>query len=165
MRVLVQRVTGASVTVDDRIAGEIGKGLLLLVAIAATDTEAELERMTDKIVNLRIFEDDDGKMNRSALDENDGSGDRSFGLLVVSQFTLYADVRKGRRPSFVGAAPPDVAAPMIARWASMLALSGFRVAQGVFGAHMAVNLVNDGPVTLWIDSADLRGVASSGEGR
>lgn len=165
MRVLLQRVTGASVTVDGRIAGEIGKGLLLLVAISTSDTEAELERMASKIVTLRIFEDDDGKMNRSALDENDDCGDRSFGLLVVSQFTLYADVRKGRRPSFTGAAAPEVAAPMIARWAGMLASSGFRVAQGVFGAHMAVHSVNDGPVTLWIDSADLRGAASPGDGR
>jgi D-tyrosyl-tRNA(Tyr) deacylase len=155
MRVLLQRVTEASVAVGDKIVGEIGNGLLLLAGIASDDTEAELERMATKIVNLRIFEDDDGKMDRSALDVLARGDDSSFGLLVVSQFTLYADVRKGRRPSFTGAAAPEMAAPMIERWAGMLADLGFRVEQGVFGAHMSVRLVNDGPVTLWVESSDL----------
>lgn len=166
MRVLLQRVTQARVVVEGQVRGEVGRGLLLLVAIAPDDTENDLERMASKIVNLRIFEDDGGKMHRSALDEIGGDGDASFGLLVVSQFTLYADMRKGRRPSFAGAAPPEVAAPMIERWAGMLAAPGFPVEQGVFGADMAVHLVNDGPVTLWLDSADLRPATSTtGEGR
>lgn len=156
MRVLLQRVTQARVIVEGQVRGEVGRGLLLLVAIAPDDTDLDLKRMASKIVNLRIFEDGSGKMNRSALDEIGDDGDASFGLLVVSQFTLYADMRKGRRPSFVGAASPGVAAPMIEGWAGMLAARGFRVEQGVFGADMAVHLVNDGPVTLWLDSADLR---------
>lgn len=161
MRVLLQRVTEARVTVDDAVVGEVGKGLLLLAGIATDDTGMDLERMATKIVNLQIFEDDDGKMNRSALDVNADRDDPTFGLLVVSQFTLYADVRKGRRPSFVGAASPEVAAPMIERWAGMLGGLGFRVEQGVFGAHMAVHLVNDGPVTLRLDSVDWRPVTSA----
>ncbi|CAA9555091.1 MAG: D-aminoacyl-tRNA deacylase [uncultured Thermomicrobiales bacterium] len=166
MRVLLQRVSQAKVIVEGQVRGEVGRGLLLLVAIAPDDTDLDLERMASKIVNLRIFEDDGGKMNRSALDEIGDERDASFGLLVVSQFTLYADVRKGRRPSFVGAAPPGVAAPMIDRWAGMLAAQGFRVEQGVFGADMAVHLINDGPVTLWLDSADLGYAASiAREGR
>ncbi len=166
MRVLLQRVTQASVIVAGENAGEIGRGLLLLMAIAPDDTDVDLERMASKIANLRIFEDDAGKMNRSALDEIGDGCDPAFGLLVVSQFTLYADLRKGRRPSFTGAAAPDVAAPMIERWAKMLAARGFRVERGVFGAHMAVHLVNDGPVTLWLDSADLRPATSdTREGR
>jgi len=165
MRVLLQRVTQAHVVVENGVSGEIGRGLLLLVAIAPDDTDMDLERMASKIVNLRVFEDADGKMNRSALDEI-GGREASFGLLVVSQFTLFADMRKGRRPSFVGAASPDVAAPMIERWTGMLAGLGFRVEQGVFGAHMAVHLVNDGPVTLWLDSADLNPATSgAGQGR
>lgn len=155
MRVLLQRVTEASVTVQGHVVGEIGHGLLLFAGIASDDTDAELEQMATKVVNLRIFEDDDGKMNRSALDVIAGVDDSSFGLLVVSQFTLYADLRKGRRPSFITAAAPALAAPMIERWTGMLADLGFRVAQGVFGAHMAVHLVNDGPVTLWLDSREL----------
>lgn len=142
--------------VDAKVVGEVGSGLLLLAAIAPDDTDIELEQMANKVANLRIFEDAGGKMNRSATDLIAGGGDPSFGLLVVSQFTLYADMRRGRRPSFVGAAPPDQAAPMIQRWASMLSGLGFRVEQGVFGAHMVVHLVNDGPVTLWLDSVELR---------
>ncbi len=166
MRVLLQRVTEARVSVDAQVTGEIGNGLLLLAGIATDDTDARLEQMAGKIANLRIFEDDDGKMNRSALDMIADGGDATFGLLVVSQFTLYADVRKGRRPSFTGAAGPDVASPMIDRWVGMLADLGFRVEQGVFGAHMAVHLVNDGPVTLWLDSNELsRPKAATWEGR
>lgn len=166
MRVLLQRVTKANVTVEDAVVGEVGKGLLLLAGIAPGDTDAVLERMANKIVNLRIFEDDDAKMNRSALEVNADRDDPTFGLLVVSQFTLYADVRKGRRPSFIGAAGPELAGPMIERWAGMLGGLGFRVAQGVFGAHMAVHLVNDGPVTLWLDSNELnRSTSAMHEGR
>lgn len=161
MRVLLQRVTQAHVIVEGQVVGEIERGLLLLVGIAPGDTDVDLERMTSKIVNLRIFEDDAGKMNRSALDETGDGGDPSFGLLVVSQFTLFADLRKGRRPSFTGAAAPDIAAPMIERWVGMLAALGFRVELGVFGAHMAVHSVNDGPVTLWLDSADLTPATSA----
>ncbi len=166
MRVLLQRVTEARVSVDGQVTGEIGNGLLLLAGIATDDTDAQLEHMAGKIANLRIFEDDDGKMNRSALDMIADGGDETFGLLVVSQFTLYADVRKGRRPSFTDAAGPDIASPMIDRWVGMLADLGFRVEQGVFGAHMAVHLVNDGPVTLWLDSDELsRPRAATREGR
>lgn len=163
MRVLLQRVSRASVAVAGEMTGEIGRGLLLLVAIAPGDTDADLARMAGKIVNLRIFEDAAGKMYRSALDETGDGGDPSFGLLVVSQFTLYADMRKGRRPSFTGAAAPDVAAPKIEQWASMLTAQGFRVEQGVFGAHMAVHSVNDGPVTLWLDSEDMRPATTPAE--
>lgn len=156
MRVLLQRVSEASVAVDAEVIAGIGSGLLLLAAIAPDDTDIELELMARKIANLRVFEDAGGKMNRSALDIIAEDHDPSFGLLVVSQFTLYTDMRRGRRPSFVGAAPPDQAAPMIQRWAGMFSGLGFRVGQGVFGAHMVVHLVNDGPVTLWLDSAELR---------
>jgi len=155
MRVLLQRVTEASVSVDAQVVAGIGRGLLLFAGIAPDDTDTDLEQMAQKVVNLRVFEDAAGKMNRSALDLVAEGSDPSFGLLVVSQFTLYADMRRGRRPSFAGAAPPDRAAPMIERWASLLAGFGIRVEQGVFGAHMAVHLVNDGPVTLWLDSAAL----------
>ena len=154
MRVLLQRVREASVCVNGNVTGEIGPGLTLLVGITETDTERELETMAGKVANLRIFEDADGKMNCSALDLVN-AGDE-MGMLVVSQFTLYGDVRKGRRPSFTAAAPPDHAAPMIERFAMLLADMGLMVAQGVFGAHMMVTLSNDGPVTIWIDSDDLR---------
>ncbi len=158
MRVLVQRVSEARVTVPDDEVGSIGAGLLLFVGIAATDsdTDSDLERraMADKIANLRIFEDREGRMNRSALDLV-AAGD-PVGALVISQFTLYGDVRKGRRPSFTRAAAPERAAPMIEDFAACLASLGLTVEQGVFGAHMMVSLRNDGPVTIWIDRDDLR---------
>ncbi len=154
MRVLLQRVSEASVRVDGDVTGAIGAGLTLLVGITETDTERELGTIAGKVANLRIFEDAHGKMNCSALDLL-AVGDE-IGMLVVSQFTLYGDVRKGRRPSFTAAASPDLAAPMIERFAKLLAGMGFAVAQGVFGAHMMVTLSNDGPVTIWIDSDDLR---------
>jgi D-aminoacyl-tRNA deacylase len=154
MRVLLQRVSEASVRVDGDETGAIGPGLALLVGITESDTERELETIAAKVSNLRIFEDADGKMNCSALDLL-AAGDE-VGILVVSQFTLYGDVRKGRRPSFTAAASPGHAAPMIERFATLLAKMGFAVAQGVFGAHMMVTLSNDGPVTIWIDSDDLR---------
>lgn len=165
MRVLLQRVTAASVSVDAKVVGEVGSGLLLFAGIAPDDTDADLEQMARKVANLRIFEDAAGKMNRSALDLIPEGGDLSFGLLVVSQFTLYADMRRGRRPSFVGAASPDQAAPMIQRWAGILAGLGFRVEQGVFGAHMVVQLSNDGPVTLWLDNAEFKRPTLAAEGR
>ncbi|CAN5772266.1 D-aminoacyl-tRNA deacylase [soil metagenome] len=154
MRVLVQRVSQASITVDDVVAGSIGPGLLLLVGITGADTDRTLRLMTDKVANLRIFEDDQGRMNLSALDRHAKS--QHAGVLVISQFTLYGDVRKGRRPSFVAAAPPDQAAPMIEAFAAYLGELGLEVESGVFGAQMMVCLVNDGPVTIWIDSDDLR---------
>ena len=157
MRVLVQRVAAASVTIGGEVVGEIGPGLLLLVGVTHGDGEPEVELLAAKIVNLRIFADDDGQMNRSALDRL-ASGD-PIGVLVVSQFTLYADSRKGRRPSFTRAAAPDVAAPMVDRLADRLAASGLPVATGRFGATMAVSLVNDGPVTIWLDTAELRPAA------
>lgn len=154
MRVLVQRVSRASVTVDGGETGSIGTGLLLFVGMAGTDDAADLQTMADKVANLRIFEDRDGRMNLSALDLRETKC--SVGVLVVSQFTLYGDVRKGRRPSFTAAAAPDRAAPMIERFATYLEQLGLPVAQGTFGAHMMVSLTNDGPVTIWIDSDDLR---------
>jgi D-tyrosyl-tRNA(Tyr) deacylase len=144
MRVVLQRVSRARVTVDGRVTGEIGRGLLLLVGLTASDTEAELAWMADKVVGLRIFPDDEGKMNRS-LEEADGA------LLVVSQFTLYGDVRKGKRPSFVDAARPEVAIPLYERFVALLRATGRPVETGEFGAMMDVELVNDGPVTLILE--------------
>lgn len=145
MRVLVQRVSEARVTVEGEITGEIGRGLLLLVGIHDTDTEAELLWMANKCAQLRVFEDDQGKMNRSLLDI---SGE----VLVVSQFTLYGDCKKGNRPSFNQAGKPAFAEAMCDRFCSMLAEAlGRPVATGRFAAHMDVALVNDGPVTLWLE--------------
>lgn len=155
MRVLVQRVSAASVSVEGHVVAEIGHGLLLFVGIAEHDGEPELTRMVDKVTNLRIFEDACGRMNLSALDVKAEHQERA-GMLVVSQFTLYGDVARGRRPSFVRAATPEHAAPMIERFMRLLVDAGFRTERGVFGADMAVSLVNDGPVTIWIDSDDLR---------
>ncbi len=150
VRVLVQRVSQASVTVDGQVVGAIGPGLLLLVGVRRGDDQATAEWMARKVAHLRIFEDEAGKMNRSVL-EIGGS------VLVVSQFTLYADVRKGRRPSFIEAAPPDEARPLVEAFAEALRSLSLPVETGVFGAHMDVALVNDGPVTIWLDSAELRG--------
>ncbi len=144
MRVLLQRVSRASVTVESRVIGEIGLGYLLLVGFTRSDTTAILEWMADKVIGLRLFPDDDGRMNRS-LDDVSGA------LLVVSQFTLYGDARKGRRPSFVDAASPDVAIPLYDQFIQQLRDRGVTVATGEFGAMMEVALVNDGPVTLWLD--------------
>jgi D-aminoacyl-tRNA deacylase len=145
----VQRVSDASVEVDGRIVGEIGAGLLLLVGVTHTDTEDEAAYLASKVANLRIFEDDEGKLNRSAVDLN-------LSALVVSQFTLYGNVRKGRRPSFIDAAHPDVASPLVESLASALEAEGLAVERGEFGARMAVRLTNDGPVTIWLDTAELR---------
>ncbi len=145
MRVVLQRVREANVTVEGRVVGEIGVGHLLLVGFKASDTTDQVEWMADKVVGLRIFQDDAEKMNRTLADVN-GS------ILVVSQFTLYGDVRKGRRPSFIDAAPPETAIPLYDRFVELLeARHAGRVATGKFGAMMDVSLTNDGPVTLVID--------------
>ena len=150
MKAVVQRVSEASVTVGQRAVGSIGRGLLVLLGVEHGDGEREAELLARKVANLRIFEDDAGKMNRSVLDVGGG-------VLVVSQFTLCADVRKGNRPSFIDAAPPELANPLYARFCDYLAAHGAAVARGEFAAHMAVRLVNDGPVTIWLDTANWPG--------
>ncbi len=145
MRAVVQRVSQASVKVADEVVGQIEHGLLVLLGVAPTDTAADARQLADKLVQLRIFEDDAGKMNRS-LAEQGGA------MLVVSQFTLYGDCRKGRRPSFVGAAPPELAEKLYQTFVAAVALQGIRVETGRFRAQMEVALVNDGPVTLIIDA-------------
>jgi D-aminoacyl-tRNA deacylase len=146
LRVLLQRVSRASVTVREELVSGIGPGLLLLVGVGKEDGFGEYDRLAEKIVNLRVFEDEQGKMNRSLIDVG---GE----ILVVPQFTLYGDVRKGRRPSWDGAAPPEIAQDRVEAFAKALESSGARVRRGAFREHMEVELVNDGPVTLWIDSA------------
>ena len=146
MRAVVQRVSAASVTVDGVVVGQIARGLLILLGVGQGDTRAEAVLLAEKIANLRIFADDAGRFNRSALDIGGAA-------LVVSQFTLYADTRRGRRPSFTDAALPDVAAPLVEMFAAELRACGLAVEQGVFGAHMDVMLHNDGPVTIVLDSA------------
>jgi D-tyrosyl-tRNA(Tyr) deacylase len=148
MRALIQRVSRASVTVDERVIGKIGQGLLVLLGVGQDDSEVQVRTLVDKIVYLRIFGDDEGKMNRSLLDIG---GE----VLVVSQFTLYADTRRGRRPGFTNAAPPSIAEPLVERFKEAIAAYGLRVAGGIFGAYMEVELVNDGPVTIWLDSEEL----------
>jgi D-tyrosyl-tRNA(Tyr) deacylase len=160
--VLLQRVSEARVEVDGAVTGEIGPGLLLLAGISAHDTERELELLAGKIANLRVFEDEGGKMNVSALDRL--AAGEEIGMLVVSQFTLYGDVRKGRRPGFTDAAHPDVAQPLIGQFCEMFRNLGLPVGEGVFGAHMKVSLTNDGPVTIWIDSDDLQRPRRGGNG-
>jgi D-aminoacyl-tRNA deacylase len=145
LRAVVQRVRRSSVTVDGEVVGEIGLGLMVLLGVDVDDEEADATYMADKIVGLRIFNDDDGKFNLSLLDVG-GS------VLLVSQFTLHGDCRKGRRPSFIKAARPDKAVPLYERVGELLREKGVTVANGVFGAHMDVELLNDGPVTLLLDS-------------
>jgi D-tyrosyl-tRNA(Tyr) deacylase len=144
MRAVVQRVSRASVAVEGRTVGKIGPGLLVLLGVAAEDSEAEADWMADKLLGLRIFANEAGKFDRSVADIG---GE----MLVVSQFTLYADTRKGRRPSFTGAAPPAHAIPLYERVLERLG-RGVPVQRGVFGAHMDVELVNDGPVTVIVDT-------------
>ena len=144
MRVLLQRVSQASVTIDGEMVGNIGRGVLLLVGITHSDTQKEADFLAEKCVNLRVFDDDDGVMNRSLLDVG---GE----VLAVSQFTLYGDARKGRRPSYVAAAPGAVSEPLYEYFVSKLREQGVTVATGRFGADMKVSLVNDGPVTLWLE--------------
>jgi D-tyrosyl-tRNA(Tyr) deacylase len=148
VRVVLQRVERASVTVDGAVIGEIGAGLLLLVGVASDDDAATARRVADKIVELRVFADDAGRFDRSLIDTGGGA-------LVVSQFTLLADARNGRRPSFTGAAPPDLAATIVDAFCEALRAPGIAVATGRFGAKMSVSLVNDGPVTIVVDSAEL----------
>ena len=145
MRAVVQRVSGARVTVEGREVGAIGPGLLALIGVGHDDRERDARWIAGKLAGLRVFEDDSGKMNRSVLDVGGA-------VLVVSQFTLLGDCRKGRRPSFVAAAPPAHAGPLVTRVADELVSLGVSVSCGEFGAHMAVGLTNDGPVTLVIDS-------------
>ncbi len=148
MRALLQRVSRASVTIDEQVVGQIRQGLLILLGVGQNDSEVQVKTLADKIVHLRIFGDDEGKMNRSLLDV---SGE----VLVVSQFTLYADMRRGRRPSFTEAAPPALAEPLVEHFKDALAACGLTVAGGIFGAYMQVELLNDGPVTIWLDSEEL----------
>jgi D-aminoacyl-tRNA deacylase len=145
MRAVVQRVERASVSVDGRIAGEIGRGLLVLLGVGAQDVQADVRWMAQKVVGLRIFEDEAGKMNRSVVDVGGG-------LLAVSQFTLYGDVQKGRRPSFTGAMEPVGAEARYLEFCEACRAEGVAVQQGVFRAHMQVSLVNDGPVTILLES-------------
>jgi D-tyrosyl-tRNA(Tyr) deacylase len=146
MRAVIQRVRSARVVVGDEVVGAVGPGLLVLLGVAPADTAAEVQWLADKVVGLRIFADDEGKMNRSVADVGGG-------VLVVSQFTLYGDCRKGRRPSFVGAAPPEIAEPLYEAFLNAVLALGVPTAAGRFGAMMQVELVNDGPVTLILDTA------------
>jgi D-aminoacyl-tRNA deacylase len=148
MRLVIQRVSEASVSVDGETIGEIGNGLLVLLGVRAGDDEETAQRLATKTAELRIFTDDAGKFNRSLVDVGGEA-------LVVSQFTLYGDTRRGRRPSFNDAAKPSVAEPLVSAYMWALAAHGIRVARGRFGALMQVSLVNDGPVTIVIDSDEL----------
>lgn len=145
MRVILQRSLEAKVEVDGAITGQINHGFVLLVGITHEDTEADAKYVADKVVNLRLFEDEEGKMNHSILE-------KSGSILSVSQFTLYGDTKKGRRPSFSLAAKPDYAQPLYEMFNEELRSKGVQVETGVFGAMMNVSLVNDGPVTLIVDS-------------
>ncbi len=150
MRAVVQRVSQASVAVAGEVVGAIDRGFLILLGITQADGENEVAYLVRKVAGLRLFEDNEGKMNLGLTDVGGAA-------LVVSQFTLYGDVRKGRRPSFIEAARPEQAAPLYERFCTLLAAEGIGVQRGVFQAHMAVHLVNDGPVTLWLDTAQLLG--------
>lgn len=145
MRAVVQRVSRAQVTVDGNVTGSIRNGLMVLLGVSADDTDRDAGVAAEKIANLRIFEDDAGLMNRSVLDT-------CGGVLLVSQFTLLGDSRKGRRPSFIAAAREETAKPLYERTGALLENAGLHVGYGVFGAHMDVELVNDGPVTILLDT-------------
>jgi D-aminoacyl-tRNA deacylase len=147
LKALLQRVTKASVAVDGRTIGEISAGLVILFGVDSEDTEREADYLADKLINLRVFSDKDGRFNLSALDVR-------AELLVVSQFTLLADTRKGRRPSFVAAAPPERARALYDYFIERVRESGLNVQTGSFGAHMLVKILNDGPVTIMLDSGD-----------
>ena len=144
MRLLLQRVKVGRVTVDGVIVAEIGPGMVILLGIGPQDGEEQARYLVEKVTNLRIYEDEQGKINRSILEVGGEA-------IVVSQFTLYADTRKGRRPSFTEAAPPELAAPLVQRFAEMLAEQGVPTQTGEFGADMLVEIANDGPVTIWIE--------------
>ncbi len=147
MKALIQRVSEARVEIEDQTVGKIGRGLLVLVCAVPEDDQEVADRLAAKIAKLRIFEDTAGKMNLSLLDIGGAA-------LVVSQFTLAADTRKGNRPSFIGAAPPEQARALYERFADALAENGVPVERGRFGAAMRIHLINDGPVTIWLDSAE-----------
>jgi len=144
MRVVIQRVNHSSVKVDGEIIAEIGLGLVILLGVGPDDGDEQVDYLANKIANLRIFEDEAGKINRSVLDV-------AGQAIVVSQFTLYADTRKGRRPSFTKAAPPEIASPLVEQFAERLAAAGVPTQKGEFGAHMHVEIHNDGPVTIWME--------------
>jgi len=144
MRALLQRVSAASVTVEGEVISRIGKGLVILLGVGHGDGEEQVSFLAEKIANLRIFEDDQGKTNLSILDVKGEA-------IVVSQFTLYADTRKGRRPSFIDAAVPDVAEPLVDRFVQKLRGHDIPTQTGKFGAHMEVEIHNDGPVTVWLE--------------
>ncbi len=146
MRLLLQRVTRAQVSVDERVVGQIDDGLVCLVGIGHGDDESVVTAFADKAVDLRIFRDEDGKTNRSLVDVGGA-------LLAISQFTLYADTRKGRRPSFLDAAPPELGERLYGEFCVAVEARGVKVERGIFGAEMKVELVNDGPMTIWLDSA------------
>ena len=144
MRALLQRITQARVSVDGETIAECGPGLVILLGVGHTDGEEQAAFLAQKIATLRIFEDQDGKVNRSILDAGGEA-------IVVSQFTLYADVRKGRRPSFTDAALPEAASPLVDRFVDLLKAQGVPTQKGEFGAHMLVEIHNDGPVTIWLE--------------
>jgi D-tyrosyl-tRNA(Tyr) deacylase len=146
MRLLVQRVTHAQVSVAGNVVGKIGPGLVILVGVGHDDTQEVARLQAGKAVDLRIFRDDEGKTNRSLIDTG---GE----VLAISQFTLFADTRKGRRPSFLDAAPPDLGIALYEEFCGAVEDRGVMVARGIFGAEMQVELVNDGPMTIWLDSA------------
>lgn len=148
MRALVQKVSRAEVKVEGEVRGSIQQGFLILLGVGQSDSTKEAEWLADKVVNLRIFEDEAGKLNRSLLEVGGAA-------LVVSQFTLFGDCKKGRRPSFTGAARPELAVPLYEHFVARLRKVLTRVETGVFQTHMDVSLTNDGPVTLWLDTADL----------
>lgn len=148
MKLVIQKVSHSSVTIDNKVYGKIDNGYMILVGICDHDTKEIIERMVDKVLHLRIFEDEEGKLNLSLLDVK-GS------ILSISQFTLYANCKKGRRPSFIEAAKPNISKPLYEYFNTILIERGIHVEQGVFGADMKVSLVNDGPVTIVLDSKEL----------
>ena len=149
MRAILQRVQHGRVTVEDKIIGQIGAGTVILLGVTHGDGPAEVKKLAEKIVHLRVFEDGQGKMNLSALDTG-------AEILVISQFTLFADAKKGRRPSFTRAAPPEIAEPLLAQFIDLLQKLGIKkVETGQFGAHMLVEINNDGPVTIILDTDEL----------
>lgn len=145
MRALVQRVSKGAVTVGEQEIARIGPGLVVLLGVGHGDGEAQVRKMVDKVLKLRIFGDQQGKFNLSALDVR-------ADVLVVSQFTLFADTRRGRRPGFTDAAPPEAAEPLVNSFVELVRQAGLRVESGRFGAHMLVEIHNDGPVTIWLDA-------------
>lgn len=148
MRLVVQKVKYASVTINEKVNGKIEKGFMVLVGFTHQDTKEIVDKMVDKMIHLRIFEDENGKMNLS-LQDVEGS------ILSVSQFTLYADCKKGRRPSFIDAAKPDIAVPLYDYFNQKISEQGINVETGIFGADMKVELLNDGPVTIILDSQEI----------